>query len=135
MALQFSVAIRNGMLDQIESVVGVSAIVRMYTGAPPADCATATSGSQLVTVTLTSDWAANAASGAKSFSGTPIAFTGGAAGTLGYWRLWNNAVTACGAQGTITATGGGGDMTVDNTSITNGQTGNITSWTINAGNA
>ena len=35
-------------------------------------------------------------------------------------------------QGTITATGGGGDMTVDNTSVTAGQTVNITAFTITA---
>jgi hypothetical protein len=32
-------------------------------------------------------------------------------------------------EGTVTATGGGGDLTLDNTSITAGQTVTITSWT------
>lgn len=31
-------------------------------------------------------------------------------------------------MGTVTATGGGGDATIDNTSITSGQTVKITSW-------
>jgi hypothetical protein len=38
-------------------------------------------------------------------------------------------------QGTITATGGGGDMTLDNTSISSGQQFNVTSFTITAGGA
>jgi hypothetical protein len=38
-------------------------------------------------------------------------------------------------QGTITATGGGGDMTLDNTSITSGQQVQITSWSLTDGNA
>jgi hypothetical protein len=38
-------------------------------------------------------------------------------------------------QGTVTATGGGGDLTLDNTSINSGQTVNITSWSITDGNA
>ena len=31
-------------------------------------------------------------------------------------------------EGTVTATGGGGDLTLDNTSITAGQTVTITAW-------
>jgi hypothetical protein len=38
-------------------------------------------------------------------------------------------------QGTITATGGGGDMTLDNTSIASGQQVTITSFTLSAGGA
>jgi hypothetical protein len=35
----------------------------------------------------------------------------------------------------VTATGGGGDMTLDNTSIASGQKVTITTFTISAGNA
>jgi hypothetical protein len=38
-------------------------------------------------------------------------------------------------QGSITATGGGGDMTLDNTSIASGQTITVTGFTLTAGNA
>ena len=38
-------------------------------------------------------------------------------------------------DGVVTATGGGGDMTVDNTSIVILQTVTITAFTITAGNA
>ena len=38
-------------------------------------------------------------------------------------------------QGTITATGGGGDMTLDNTSIASAQQVTITSFTLSAGGA
>jgi hypothetical protein len=38
-------------------------------------------------------------------------------------------------QGTVTATGGGGDMTVDNTSFATGQAFTVTVFTLNAGNA
>jgi hypothetical protein len=133
--LQFSDAVANAMLDAIETTIGTAAVLRMYSGTPPANAAAAVTGTLLVTVTLASDWAANAASRSKALSSTPIAFTGSAGGTLGWWGLWNNGVTARGVQGDITATGGGGSLTVDNTSIANGQTGNVTSWTITAGNA
>jgi hypothetical protein len=38
-------------------------------------------------------------------------------------------------QGTVTATGGGDDMTIDHTSIASGQTVNVTSFTLTDGNA
>ena len=135
MAIQLSTSVRNARLDAIETTVGVSAVLRFYTGSPPANCAAATTGTQLVTYSLASDWAANAASGSKSFNNTPISTTAGNTGTLGYYRLFDSTATTCHMQGTITATGGGGDLTVDNTSVTSGQTVNVTSWSITDGNA
>lgn len=128
MAIQLSTRVRNAMLDIIETTVGVSAKIRILTGTQPASCATAESGTLLVQFALASDWAAAAASGSKAFNTiTGTAATG--TGTAGYYRLVDNAGTTCDEQGTITATGGGGDMTIDNTSIASGQTVNITGWT------
>ena len=47
MAVQLSIAVRNARLDTIESTIGTSAILRIRTGAAPADCATADSGTVL----------------------------------------------------------------------------------------
>lgn len=127
MALQLSTSVRNAMLDAIETTVGTSAIIEIRTGSAPATCATADSGSVLVTYNLASDWAAAASSGSKALSSTPISGTAGATGTAGHFRVKDSGGTTTHAQGTITATGGGGDMTVDNTSITSGQSVNITS--------
>ena len=44
----------------------------------------------------------------------------------------SSASANCHMQGTITATGGGGDMTLDNTNIAAGQTVNITGFTLTA---
>jgi cytochrome c5 len=129
MALQYSTTYRNALLDQFETTVGVSAVVKFYTGTAPANCATASSGTLLATFSLASDWAANAASGSKSFSNTPITATAAGTGTAGYYRIYDSTSTTCHEQGTLTATGGGGDMTLDNTSITSGQSVSITSWT------
>ena len=77
MAFQFSDAAVHGALDGIETAIGTSAILKIRTGAAPANVATAH------------------------------------------------------IQGSVTATGGGGDMTLDNTSIASGQTVTITSFTLN----
>ena len=135
MTIQLSVTVRNARLDAIETAVGTAPVLRFYTGSQPADCATATSGTQLVTYTLASDWAGAASSGSKSFSNTPLSTTASNTGTLGYYRLFDSTVTTCHMQGSITVTGGGGDLTVDNTSVTSGQTVNVTSWSITDGNA
>ncbi len=129
MALQLSTSVRNAMLDAIETTVGTSAILELRTGSVPATCATADSGTLLISYSLASDWAAAASSGSKALSNTPISGSASATGTAGHFRLKDSGGTTCHAQGTITATGNGGDMTVDNTSITSGQTVNVTSLT------
>jgi hypothetical protein len=58
MALQLSVAVRNAMLDAIETAIGTSAVLKIRTGAAPASVATADSGTVLATLTLPSDWLA-----------------------------------------------------------------------------
>lgn len=135
MALQFSVAVRNARLDSLETAVGASAVLKIRSGAPPANVATADSGSVLATLSLPSDWMAAAASGSKAKSGTWEDTSADAAGTAGHFRIYANDGTTAHLQGTITATGGGGDMTLDNVSIAAAQQITITGFTITDGNA
>lgn len=135
MTIQQSTAVRNARLDSIETTIGTSAIMRIRTGAPPATCATADSGTVLATINLPSDWMGAASGGSKSMSGTWQDASADATGTAGHFRIYDSAGTTCHIQGTITATGGGGDMTIDNTSIASTQEINITSFTLTAGNA
>ena len=135
MALQYSVTVRNAQLDAVETTVGTAPLLRIYSGSAPANCAAAASGTLLAEATLPSDWMAAANSGTKALSGTWQDASANATGTAGHWRLYDSGGTTCHAQGTVTATGGGGDMTLDNTSIASGQSVTITSFTITAGNA
>jgi hypothetical protein len=129
MAIQFSVAVRNARLDGIESAIGPAAKLRLYSGAPPVNCAAAASGTLLAEWTLTSDWSVAASGGTKTITLPGAAALGLAAGTVGHYRLTNNAGTACGEQGTVTVTGGAGDATMDNLVVAVGQPVNLTSWT------
>lgn len=136
MTLQLSVAVRNAELDAIEAAIGANAVVRIRTGNPPANCAAADSGTVLATVNLGADWASAASGGAKAFASLPVSDTSAdATGAAGHYRLYASDGITCHAQGTVTLTGGGGDMEVDNTSFAAGQQFNITSWTWTAGNA
>jgi len=44
MALQYSTAPRNNQVDQIESTIGGAPKPRILTGSPPANCASAQTG-------------------------------------------------------------------------------------------
>lgn len=135
MALQLSVAVRNARLDAIESTIGTAAVLKIRSGAAPATCATADSGTVLATLSLPSDWMAAASSGAKALSGTWQDTSADATGTAAHFRLYASDGTTCGMQGTVTATGGGGDLTVDNTSFAATQSFTITAFTLTDGNA
>lgn len=135
MALQFSVTVRNARLDAIETAAGISAILKIRTGTVPATCATADSGTVLATLNLPSDWMAAAGSGQKAMLGTWQDASADSAGTAAHFRLYASDGTTCHIQGTVTATGGGGDLQVDNTSFAAGQSFSVTSFTLTDGNA
>jgi len=135
MALKFSVAVRNARLDAIEVNAGVDAIMKIRTGAAPANCAAADSGTVLATLTLPTDWMAAASSGSKAKSGTWADASADAAGTAAHFRIYQSDGTTVVMQGTVTETGGGGDMTVDNDNFEAGQTFTVTGFTITDGNA
>ena len=133
MARQFSTAARNAALDAMETAIGVSPTLELRTGAPPATCATADSGTVLATMILPSDWLGAAAAGVKALSGTWQDLAADAAGTVGHFRLKQGAT--CHDQGTVTITGGGGDMTIDNPVLALNQQVSVTSFTLTAGGA
>lgn len=135
MAFQFSVAGRNASLDAIETTIGTSAILRLRTGAAPANCAAADTGTVVATMSLPSDWLANASGGSKSLSGTWQDLSADAAGTAAHFRIYDSTGTTCHIQGTVTISGGGGDMTLDNNVLALAQSVTITSFTITAGGA
>ena len=134
MTLQYSVAVRNGKLDAVETVIGTSAVLKIRTGAPPATCAAADSGTVLATANLPSDWMLAASAGTKSKNGTWEDLSADNTGTAGHFRIYDSSGAVCHMQGTITLGGGGGDMTVDNTSFASGQAFTVTAFTLTAGN-
>jgi hypothetical protein len=133
MAFQFSTAARNAWLDAIETAIGASPTLEIRTGAVPADCAAADSGTVLATIALPADWMAAAAAGAKAMSGTWQDASADASGTAGHFRI--KVGGTCHIQGSCTATGGGGDMTIDNPVLAAGQQFNVTSFSLTASGA
>lgn len=134
MALQFSVAVRTDRLDSIETSIGSAAKLQIWTGGMPGNCAQAPTGTKLVEMNLPSDWLAAASNGVKQKSGT-WSGTGLAAGIAGYFRIVNSAGTTCHIQGTITQSGGSGDMTLDNTNIAVNQSVVVSTFQLTDANA
>ena len=132
MALQYHSTIYLPRLDLVESVTGAAPLVRIFSGAIPANCAAADSGTLLATLTLPSDWM-NAASGTTktllgSWTGTA---SGGAGATPVHFRIWDAGATKCCVQGSCGI--GAGDLQVNGT-ITSGQTVTVSSFTLTAAN-
>lgn len=128
MAVQLSVAVRNARLDAIETTIGASPILEIRTGAQPANCAAADSGTLLASMTLPSDWMNAASGGTKTLAGTWQDLSADASGTAGHFRIKQGAT--CGMQGNVTATGGGGDLQLSSVSISVTQAVTITAFTI-----
>jgi hypothetical protein len=135
MAIQLSTTVRNARLDAIETAIGASAVLKIRTGAAPANCGTADSGTVLATVNLPSDWMAAASGGSKALSGSWVDSSADNTGTAAHFRLYASDGTTCHLQGTVTLTAGGGDMTVDSTSFTAGQQFTVTGFTLTDANS
>jgi hypothetical protein len=138
MSFQFSDAARNAALDAIETSIGAAPKLQIRSGTLPANAAAADAGDLLVEIDLPSDWLENADTGVKTIKGiwTGTGTAAAAGGTnAGHFRIKDNAGAVTHVQGTITITGGGGDMELDNPNIAQNQSVTVTTFTLTAGGA
>ena len=138
MSFQFSPAARNAALDAIETAIGTSPKLQLRSGALPTNTAANDTGNLLVEIPLPSDWLETAATGVKTIKGTWTGTGTAAAGggsNAGHFRIKNTAGTVTHVQGTITITGGEGDMELDNPNIAQNQSVTVTTFTLTAGGA
>ena len=138
MSVQFSVPVRNAQADQLETVIGTTPILEIRTGSKPANCAAAATGTLLLQQALPSDWLTAASNGVKSKNGTwaLTALPGITEATAGYFRIYDSgSPSTAHIQGDCTATGGGGDMELDDVTIAPSQSVTVNSFTYTRGNA
>lgn len=131
MALQFSVDVRNARLTAIETTVGTAPTIEIRSGAPPANCAAADSGSVLATLPLPSDWLGAPSAGAVALAGTWEDLSSDASGTAGHFRLKQG--STCHAQGSVGTSAA--DMIVTSTAFVATQPFKITQFNLTEGNA
>lgn len=138
MTVKINTAARNAAANAIAALVdGGSGAgkLRVYTGSAPAGPGTSPSGTLLLEFTLSDPAFGAASAGTVTLDITPaVTTTGITTGTAGYCRFVDSteaAGTGLGVvDGSVTATGGGGDLTLTTTSITTGLTVDITSFTL-----
>ena len=129
MALAFSVAVRNAMLDAITAAAGNAALLRIYDGTRPATGGSATT--LLAELTCGTPFAAGASSGVLTLGSITQDASANATGTA----TWFSIVTSGGTQvidGNVGTTGS--DLNLTTTSIVSGQPVSVTSFTITEGN-
>jgi hypothetical protein len=123
MAIRLNVPARNGILDSGLNALFNAGTLCIYSGTQPATANLAPTGTLLAEITLPADAFAPASAGSIAKSGTWQDASANAAGTAGYFRFKaagdNDTLDGNFSRidGSVTATGGGGDMTLDNTSI------------------
>ena len=136
MAITHSPGLKNYDHDSgFKSAFNTTGVIKIYTGSKPATADLAPTGTLLATLTLSAT-AFGAASGGVSTANSITSDTNAAAtGTAGWFRvqLTGDAGTTNNTDkrldGTVTTTGGGGDMQLNNTSIVTGGTVAITAFT------
>ena len=134
MTLQLATLTRNSRLNAIQTEVGTSPILKIFTGTPPSNCSSANTGDVLVTITLPSTWLSAASSGAISKTGTWEGVSD-ADGTAGHFRLFDSGGSTCHMQGIVSITGNGGDIELSSITISSGQTITMTTFVITDGNS
>lgn len=139
MAYSESTKIKNDTITARIALFAQNDILEVKTGSPPA-ANSAPTGTVLATVVLPATPWGTVASGAVSKSGTWADTAADATGTAAHFVLrqasdagTTNDGTKPRITGSVTVTGSGGDMTVDNTSFATGQNFTITSLTITQG--
>lgn len=129
MAITLNTTLKDTLLDGLDSTFN-SGTLTIFTGSPPS-VGSAPTGTALVVITLPAD-AFNAASGGtKAKAGTWQDLSADASGTAGYFRMEGGSNIL---QGTVTATGGGGDLELDNVVIAITQQVTVTSFTLSSTN-
>lgn len=135
MAVQLSIAARTARIQALLTEIGASPVLEFRSGAQPANAATARSGTVLASMNLGATPFAAVSNGSVAKNGTWQDASADATGTLGYWTLYKSDGTTVVAQGSVTATGGGGDITVASTSITAAQPFTINTFTLTDANS
>ena len=130
MTMKIGVALANAMLAAYETAGGTTPTLTFFSGAVSANCAAADPTGSLAVMTLPSDWMGTPTGGIVDKTGSWTFSGAGTTGTILSYRMKTTGAV-CFEQGTVTITGGGGDLTVDSTSYTNGQTITVTTWNRN----
>src|SRR5882672_3953107 len=121
MTLRYNSALRTAQATAIATEAGSGAQIKLYTGTQPASVAAAATGTLLGTLVVAGTFG-TAATGVLTFNTVTSDTSADNPGTAGWFRVMKSDGTTGVLDGAITATGGGGDMTLNTTTVTAGGT-------------
>lgn len=131
MAIQYSVTHRTNAMTQLITDIGTSCVIKIFTGSIPATCATADTGTLLVTFAGNASAFGTAATGVLTVNAVANA-TASDSGTAGYFRIYPTSATTTNAVMQGTCGTSGTDMILTNATVTTGNTIQFTSMTVTA---
>lgn len=133
MTIRLPVAIRNTAADTIAARIDAGSgagLVRVYSGSQPASADLAATGVLLATFTLNDPAFGAAAAGSAILDVTPTPSTTGLVADDAGWFRVVDSTGATVMDGSVTATGGGGDLTMNTITVSVGLTLQLTAGTI-----
>lgn len=130
MALAYSTAIRNAMLDAITTGAGANALLRIYDGTRPATGGTATT--LLAELTCNATFAPSASGAVLTLNSITQDSSANASGTATWFRIVKSDGTTHVMDGNVGTSGS--DLNLTTTSIVATQPVSVTSFVITEGN-
>lgn len=118
----------DAMIDSVDAGAGAAGSLQIRSGSRPASANDAATGTLLATVTLQNPAFDASASGTKIVN-DPGPVTGSADGTATWARFLDSDGNTC-FDGSVTATGGGGDVELNTTTISTGVNFDITGGSV-----
>lgn len=130
MALAYSTAVRNAMLDAVTTGAGGSALLRIYDGTRPASGGTATT--LLAELTCNATFAPGASSGVLTLNSITQDSSANASGTATWFRIVKSDGTTFVMDGNVGTSGS--DLNLTTTTIVSTQPVSVTSFVITEAN-
>jgi hypothetical protein len=122
--LKLNTVLRNNMLDEITTWAGTSAVLKIYSGTQPAGGGTETTILAQLTCNA-SQFATAAAAGVLTLSSITQDSAANNSGVATWFRIETSIGTFV-MDGDVSVTGGGGDLTLNDTSIVQNGTVSLT---------
>lgn len=117
----------DAVVDRTDA--GGAGTIKFYTGSQPADADSTPAGTLLASLALAATAFGNAdTSGTATLAGVPRTGTASATGTAGCFSIVSGGGSIV-MQGSVTGTGGGGDIVLDNPALVSGQAVQVASFT------
>lgn len=136
MTISLTNAANNARQDGLVAHIGNGAKLRIYSGTAPANIDAALSGNTLLGELTCGTPFAPAAAGNGVITANAITQDSAAdnSGTASFYRIYKADGTTPVLQGSVTGTGGGGDLELNTTNIVAGGPIAVSSWTLTDGN-